>query len=290
MQAEGAATRIFQDLHNGEQMKLPDVAADATALRQPPQIDGMRSHGRFFVIMAALMLLINLVGFAPSYYLKVFFDRPELPLRTHIHGPLFTAWFILLLAQTSLIARRRIDVHRCLGILGVVLATAMVATGLVMIYFRALEYQDPGRSLAGTAQLVWADSALLLSFVAFVGLGVRFRHRAEAHKRLMLLASLSMMPLSLGRYLQIWIPMLLRMDEAAIASAAANGRSVIVIAGVLCSFVLLLLAPVFYDLFVHRRVHPVNVWGMPLFFAFLLFCVFVVPSTSFGQALILSLG
>jgi hypothetical protein len=277
---------------------LSDLAAGTTAWRSPPQTDAAGSHRRFFVAMAALMLLITLVGFAPSYYLKALFEAwsdysrvtRQLPLRTHIHGPLFTAWFVLLLAQTSLIARRRTALHRRLGILGALLATAMVATGIVMIYFRALEYQDPGRSLTGTAQTVWADTALLFSFAVFVGLGVRFRHSAGAHKRLMLLASLSMMPLSLSRYLEVWLPMLLRIDDAAIAAAAANGPPVMLIVGVLSSFLLLLLAPVFYDLFAHRRVHPVNAWGIPLFFGLLLFCVRVVPNTVIGQALILSLG
>ena len=269
---------------------MSDVATGATTLRAPGQIDGARSHGRFFRVMAASMLLINLVGFAPSYYLKAYFETLELPLRTHVHGLLFTAWFVLLLAQTSLVARGRVDLHRRLGILGALLATAMVATGIVMIYFRALEYQDPGFSLAGTAAAVWANSSLLFSFAIFVALAVCFRRSADAHKRLMLLASLSMMPQSLGRYVEHWIPMLLRMDEAEIAAAAADGPPVVLIAGVLSSFALLLLAPMFYDLFTRRRVHPVNAWGIPLFFALLLFCVLVVPNTTVGQALILSLA
>ena len=36
-------------------------------------------RGRFFVTMAVVLIVVAIVGFAPTFYLKIFFDTPELP-------------------------------------------------------------------------------------------------------------------------------------------------------------------------------------------------------------------
>ncbi len=65
------------------------------------------THTRFFVTMAVLLLVIAFAGFAPTFYLKMFFDTPELPWYLQVHGATLTTWFPLLLAQTALIATNR---------------------------------------------------------------------------------------------------------------------------------------------------------------------------------------
>ncbi len=78
--------------------------------RAPPEsLSDPRS--RFFTTMAVLLLVIVFVGFAPSFYLKIFFDTPELPWYVHLHGAVLTAWFTLFLAQTVLIATKRTATH-----------------------------------------------------------------------------------------------------------------------------------------------------------------------------------
>ena len=159
----------------------------------------MVGRDRFFPRMAILMIVLNLVGFAPSYFVKSFLDTPELPLRIHIHGALFASWFVLFLIQTLLVASRNVALHKKLGVAGVVLASGMVISGLTILYFRALEYHEIGGDLTVTAAVVWGNLTLLTAFSTFVALGFSFRSRPEAHKRLMLFASLSMMSQSLGR-------------------------------------------------------------------------------------------
>jgi hypothetical protein len=68
----------------------------------------------------------------PSWTREPLFATPALPLSFHIHGALFTAWVLLFAAQTSLVAARRTDLHKRLGIGGAVLAVAMVISGLVV--------------------------------------------------------------------------------------------------------------------------------------------------------------
>lgn len=45
---------------------------------------------------------------------------------------MFTSWILLLVAQTSLAANGRADVHRRLGLVGLVLAPLMVAVGILV--------------------------------------------------------------------------------------------------------------------------------------------------------------
>lgn len=230
---------------------------------------------RFFVSLAALMLLANFVGFAPTYFLKGFFDAPNLPLRTHFHGALFTAWFVLFFVQTWLVVQRNVSLHRRLGVVGTLLAAVMFLSGLVMLYFRALEYTPGGDEaemrLIGTATVVWANLVLLLAFSTFVALGIVFRRRLEAHRRLMLLASVSMMLQAFGRVGRF---------------PALPGSEVTWALGGLAS---MLVALVIHDRLALKRVHPVSLWSGPLLFAAIVLSAVVLPRTELGQALVLAL-
>lgn len=50
---------------------------------------------------------------------------PFTPL-VHLHGALFTGWVLLFIAQTALAASHRVAVHRRLGMVGALLAAAMI--------------------------------------------------------------------------------------------------------------------------------------------------------------------
>lgn len=230
-----------------------------------------RQGGRFYLALAVAMLLLNLIGFAQTYFLKALFDTPELPPRTHFHGALFIAWFILFFVQTALARRGSVALHRRLGVAGATLAAVMTISGSMMIYVRALEVRE-GKSLIGTATVVWGNLALLAAFSSFVTLGIVYRRRREAHRRLMLLASMSMMLQAMGRIGKI---PLLPGSEVLWALGGLSG---------------LLLALVVHDLLRIRRLHSVTCWGGPLLFAFILFFSLVVPRTGLGRALIVALA
>src|SRR5882762_3311370 len=85
----------------------------------------------FFSGMAAVILAAVFLGFAHSYYLAGVFKAPLPNLIIHIHGAVFSSWILLLIAQTSLVAAGRIDLHRRLGLLGFGLACLVVTLGLM---------------------------------------------------------------------------------------------------------------------------------------------------------------
>jgi hypothetical protein len=67
--------------------------------------------------MALASALTVFTGFARTYYLRSVFDGPAVPTPlVHLHGAVFTAWILVFVAQTSLVAARRTDLHRRLGV------------------------------------------------------------------------------------------------------------------------------------------------------------------------------
>ncbi len=81
--------------------------------------------------MALLMLATVFVGFARTYYFAGVFHAPLPSLIIHLHGAAFSCWILLLVTQASLVSAGRVDIHRRLGIAGMVLACVMVIVGVL---------------------------------------------------------------------------------------------------------------------------------------------------------------
>ncbi len=177
------------------------------------------------------MLLVNFIGFAPSWFLKPWIESPPLPPRTHLHGLIFSAWFILLMVQVSLIQRSQVSLHRRLGLASLLLAVAMVISALILLYNRTMLYHEGQRELNSTMMVVWGNLTLLAGFVAFVALGYTNRKKPASHKRFMMLASIAMMPQALGRL--GYIPFLRILDGAANNALYALGGIIILLAAML---------------------------------------------------------
>lgn len=152
-------------------------------------------RSRFAVGIALAMLAVNLVGFGPTLYLRPFFDVPPIPGYLYAHGFAGTAWFVLLVVQTMLIAQRRVSIHRQLGWLGAALAVAVLISGIYTSMNMVPRNVAAGVTSEADIRLfsvvTAADNAAFIVFPTLVLLAVLFRRRADAHQRFMLLASFS---------------------------------------------------------------------------------------------------
>lgn len=202
----------------------------------------LRAERRFFTGMAATLLFATFIGFAPTYYLAGYFDAPTLGPLVHVHGIVFSAWMLLFVAQTGLIAAGRGDLHRAAGLAGAALAAAIVVIGvLVAIESGRLDHGPPDRDQPSF--LVFPLTSMLI-FTLFAGSGVAWRRRSDYHKRLMLLATISLVVTPLAR--------ISRMSELPFDPPA--------IGGMLLSD-LFLAALVAFDVGRRGRLHPVTLWG-----------------------------
>ncbi|HEV2268732.1 MAG TPA: hypothetical protein VGR92_04675 [Steroidobacteraceae bacterium] len=196
---------------------------------------------RLLVWAASGILGIVFVGFARTYFLKFLFDSPPLPWLVHLHGAVMTSWFVLFFAQTCLIARHRVDLHRRLGAVGAALAVVMIVLGIIVVtYAAAREVHAHTKHAPFFLMLLAFDPFVLLVFAALVTGAIAMRNRrGDIHKRLMLLATLSLTPVAIGR-----LPF------------PSEGIFWLVYA--LCLF-----TPVAVDTVRHHRLHPVLGWGAP---------------------------
>jgi len=159
-----------------------------------------RSHEHwFFWTMSAVLALVVLIGFSRTYFLAAYFhSKPLAGPIVHVHAAAFTAWIVLLVAQTSLAATGRLKIHRRLGLVGLALAPIVFILGVVVA-------NEMLRRLYGTphfdAERIYAVALSEITGFAvptFVALGLR-RH-PDVHKRLMLIGTISMMTAAFGRW------------------------------------------------------------------------------------------
>ena len=104
--------------------------------------------------MAIATMATVFFGFASTYYLKSFTHTavyptglpvsPSLPALVHVDALVFSAWILLFLVQTTLIAADRVHVHRWLGVAGAVLAPFMVTLGVMTAMRGARDGWNPG--------------------------------------------------------------------------------------------------------------------------------------------------
>jgi hypothetical protein len=195
--------------------------------------------------MAIAMAITVFVGFAPTYYLRSLFGAPasvtgatSLSPLAQLHGALFSAWVVLFVAQTTLVATHRTRVHQRMGIAGGVLAAAMVAVGVVT----AIAAAARGSAPPGVDPLAFLLIPLfdMLLFAGFIGAALWRRREREAHKRLMLLAYFSMLAAPIARF-----PGMIALGPPAFF-------------GLSFAF---LVAAIGYDFYSKGRPHPVYIWG-----------------------------
>lgn len=160
------------------------------------------SERRFFTLMALAILATVLVGFAPTFFLRPFF--PEVPAPAEpvflVHGLLFTVWIVLFVLQAALVAGGRTAFHRTIGPYGGALAVAMVAVGTVAALVAARRATGFIGIPVPPLQFLAVPMFDLLLFSGFVAAGLARRRDAQAHKRWMLLATVSIITAAIARW------------------------------------------------------------------------------------------
>ncbi|MFY9572769.1 MAG: hypothetical protein WAV20_15320 [Blastocatellia bacterium] len=194
----------------------------------------------FYVGISVVIATTVVAGFARTYFFKSYFGSPPLIPLLHLHGIVFTSWIVLLLTQTTLVAANRTDIHRRLGMVGGAIAVMMVLVGTTTAITRAKQGAAPP---GGPPPLVFLSIPLfdMLVFSTLVAAGFYFRRRPDMHKRLMVLATISILAAAIARLpfsiLQAGPPAFFGLTD------------------------LFIVACVVYDLISRGRIHRATVWG-----------------------------
>jgi hypothetical protein len=208
------------------------------------------TQSRFFLGMAIAAAAVVFAGFAPTYYLRPFAHAirypsgqvvsSTLPLLIHVHAMVSTAWLLLLITQTSLVAADRVGAHRKLGVAGAGIALALLVLGVLTALRGARDGWNPGGPFHDSIGFLAVTLGDVFLFSGFVAAGLYYRRRPDWHKRFMLLGTLAGL---------MW-PTITRIPLIAPNPARMFGL-----------LIALVVALPVRDYLVRRRLDPISTWG-----------------------------
>src|SRR6478735_10708299 len=169
-----------------------------TNLAHAPAVHARNGDRTFFTAVALANALIVAAGFGYSTYARLQlgnlrFGGPTLTTLVRVHAAVATAWTVLLIVQTRLIATSRIRLHRRMGIAGGITAAAVVGLGwavAVTAIGRVVHAGEPAATMALRFFILPCQE--LGVFTALVGAALWLRKRGDYHKRLMLLGTIAL--------------------------------------------------------------------------------------------------
>ena len=157
-----------------------------------------RADQGFFVRLAWILAAIIVIGFAQNAALGRV-NIPAVPVWVHFHGLLMLSWLALLVTQNRLAAAGNLALHRRLGWAGAFLVCAIVGlacfTGVMSL---ALHRYPPFFTPSFFLALTLTDT---MAFGGLVFAGIANRRETEAHRRLMLGATIIILEPAFGRLL-----------------------------------------------------------------------------------------
>lgn len=225
----------------------------------------------FYLAAAGAFLLIAVASFGP----EILDGSHNLAPYTWLviaHGASFTAWLIVLVVQTMLIQSGGYAVHRRVGAASMALAALMVVLGYATAIAMVRRGFDITGSLGGRMDRGSQINALIFPLVDIVEFGILVTmgylwHRTPAaHKRLMLFATVALLPAPFAHFIGHSVS--LRAHPAV----------------VLLPIAVTLIATGAYDLVRFRRIHPISLWlGIGLFLVDNLCATIVAPSAAWHE-------
>jgi hypothetical protein len=199
----------------------------------------------FYFAMAVLIALAVVTGFSFTINGNLFHPvHPTVarPPILYLHAGLFFSWVTLFVLQTSLVRSRNVQLHRRVGAWGVALGVAMTVVGVATaIILRKYRLAHDATETPSCLSIPFND---LSEFAVAFALAVAWRKNREFHRRLMLLATIALTGAAFAR---LPFPM---MQNAWFWYSFTDG---------------LLLICVLRELLLTRRIHPVFLYGVPLF-------------------------
>jgi hypothetical protein len=156
-----------------------------------------------------------------------------------------TAWFALFLVQARLVASGHRQVHRQLGVGGILVAMLVVATGTTLAIASARAGHSPAPGISPLMFLAVPLGEMVMFSLFFVA-AIALRARSPWHKRLIVLASLGMLAPAFARL---------------VASIGLPGPAMFGLID------LMIIACIAFDTVRNRRLHPAFGWGFVLVLA-----------------------
>ena len=225
----------------------------------------MKKDNYFFAVNI-LLLLIVLIGFSPTFYLRPLSDQEPLPFYLIVHGISCTAWFVVIVIQSYLVKKGKTIQHKVYGKYFSLIALVLVISGYAVLIYSTGKYHmefpilTSGIEIEGerkfTALIIVGDFIQLIVYLVFVYLGYRYRSNGKLHKRAMLIASIL-----------ICQQALVRLGKFEVIMIGENPGASGGIYAVIVPF-LILLSLLVYDTIKFRKPQRISIIGIVSYMAF----------------------
>ncbi len=159
---------------------------------------------RFYFGLAASFVAVAVIGFAPGYWIPLVRGTLDVPPIIHLHALFFYGWTLLFLRQTWLTSSGQLSRHRELGVAGGAVATGMLFVGLLAAVASFQRSAAAGFGDAARQFSIVSVSGIVL-FAALVLIAMINVKKPEVHKRLMVVATASILQAAVARLLLLFL-------------------------------------------------------------------------------------
>lgn len=180
----------------------PAVRASRLALHTRPSWSARDDRAASAVWLGILWAgMIAGFGLDIPRYLR---EKPPAPPIVHIHAAIFTTWMLLLTAQVLLVLRNRVAWHRTLGWFAAGWACLMAVAGpWAVLSSQAINLYNPEMSDPPFLAVNLLD---IVGFLALLAWGIALRKNPAAHRRMMILATVSLADPGFSRFDGYFLP------------------------------------------------------------------------------------
>ena len=194
-----------------------------------------------YIGLAAVAIAIAAVGFWPTYFGPLAAGTVDTTPIVHLHAAVYVGWLAIFLAQTVLAATGRVAAHMKLGRIAIGYGVLVIVVGVLTAFARFALGVRAG-DVGGAARQLLGPLLDMLVFAPAFAAAIYYRRKPELHKRLMVVATTSLLIAAAGRMQFLGEP-----------------RSLLLLHLIWTAPILLAMA---HDLWRQRRVHPVYVLGL----------------------------
>jgi len=153
----------------------------------------------FYFFMSLAFAVLVVWGFSHTINDVLFHPAVPRPFLLWIHGAAFSGWVVFFIAQSSLVRIHKVSWHRFMGWFGAGLATVMVALGITIAIIMA-RFDTAVLHQTDAYAFVAVPFYDMIAFGASVALAICWRKKPELHRRLLFIATCSLMDAAIGRF------------------------------------------------------------------------------------------
>jgi len=196
---------------------------------------------RFYIGIGVLIVLMAIVGFWPTYFGPLLAGTVEKIPAIHFHAAVYSGWLVLFVVQVVFASTGRLALHRKLGKVGIYYGFGLIPVGILAAFAMFAMRVEAGL-VAEAQRYLLAPLTDMVVFPIFFGAAVAYRHKPELHKRLMVVATTTLLVAAVARMTFLGTPVPTTIFMLAWCMPIFMGMA--------------------HDLVTKRLVHPVYVMGL----------------------------